>query len=242
VTSDSPKLTLFEMQVCPSELRLAITGGQPLVFGYKHEASAKPSSLSLMYAGNEALFAELLESLDWLVLANNILGTPQNQPEHAFEPEYMNSHSLHLRLVYGDGQKYSTLHLMDALPPNVRALLDQVLYLGQTELEQRAAPQRPAQPAAMPTPPQPVPANDTRPVVKVRIRATGELEVDGTALRPMFLLEELRDLKDEAASVWYYVESGADVSQRAVRDAISFVEEAARTVGLTATRVDQDRP
>lgn len=131
-----PKLTWFELMICPFTFRLAVTPGYSLLFGYKDENSEQRHTTVLRYKEQKARIESILESLHWLVQVNGILSLPQNRAQDAFQAKSMNNPpSLHLRIAYSDQSSWASVYAMDQVPPQVQALLDQCDYLGRHEIE-----------------------------------------------------------------------------------------------------------
>jgi len=228
-----PELILFEMQVCPSEFRFAIAPGQPLVFGYMTVASARPLTAILPYEGNEARFESLLESLHWLLVANNVLGSPQHEPKQAFVSKVMNDLSVHLRLEYSDGKKWASRYPFAELPENLQTLLEQSKYLGQQELKDDI----PA-PKSPPTKDDIVFERDAglgTPLAKIKVTASGQMEMSGVAMSPATMFEALRVLKNKKGEVRLHVEEANEMSLLPVREASKYLKETAKLLGLPLT-------
>ncbi len=203
------QLVLFELQICPSDYRFAVAPGQTLVFGYKEGSDVRPRTAALPYKGNEERFQSLLESLHWLVLANDIMGLPPRDSENVFEPNYMNEPSIHIHLAYSDGQRWKSRYPLAEVPSNVQALVDQSKYLGQQQfqdaLPQPGAVSRAAE-IAMQGPEQ-ILQEAAKPVAKVKLFLSGKIEMDGQAMSPVELQESLRKLRLQDGEVWYYREN-----------------------------------
>ena len=228
-----PELIVFEMQVCPTEFRFAIAPGQPLVFGYMTETSVRPLTAILAYEGNEARFESLLESLYWLLLANNVLESPQHEGKQAFVSKVMNDPSLHLRLAFADGKKWASRYPLAEVPENLQALLEQSKHLGQQELKD-----------VMPGPKSPPTKDDIvseredgmgTPLAKIKITASGQMEMRGVTLSPGNMFEALRVLKNKQGEVWLHVEDADEMSLLPVREASKYLRETAKLLGLPLT-------
>jgi hypothetical protein len=139
-STEAPRLTWFELEVCPLQLRLAVATGQNALFGYQPEDGSKVRSYAMRYRRNEEHFKSLLESLHWLLVANAILDTPQTAPDKAFDVQAMSVKSVHLRIAYSDGRKWASVYTEGEAPANVLTLIDQARYLGVREFEAPAEP------------------------------------------------------------------------------------------------------
>ncbi len=214
------QLVLFELQICPSDYRFAVAPEQVLVFGYKEGSDVRPRTAALPYKGNEERFQSLLESLHWLVLANDIMSLPSRDPDKVFEAKYMNDSSIHIQLAYSDGQRWKSRYPLSEVPPNVQALVDQSKYLGQQQLQdalpepgtvsrkdarpKTAAAARAAEIAMLEQQQMQEPA---KPVAKVKLFLSGKIEMDGEEMSPVELQESLRQLRLQQGEVWYYREN-----------------------------------
>ena len=236
-----PELVLFEMQVCPSELRFAMTPGQPALFGYKPAPEARPRTVALAWEGNEHRFKSVLESLSWLLIANNVVDSPQHDGHRAFDSKYMNESVLHLAIAFADGQKWACVYPMAELPENLGALIEQCKYLGHRELE-TAVPGR-DEPSAAET--AAVFSFETdggtdKPVARVQVSRSGEIEVNGTAMRPGDFFEALHVLRRLGGDVHYYEEPGVEDRDPGVLKAERFVLDTVRALGLPLKRCPVD--
>jgi hypothetical protein len=137
-STEEPRLTWFELEVCPFQFRLAVATGQNALFGYQPEDGGRVRSFAMRYRQNEQSVKSLLESLHWLILANGILDTPQTVPEKAFDPPAMTVRSVHVRIAYSDDRKWASVYTDVEAPANVQALIEQARYLGTQEFEHPA--------------------------------------------------------------------------------------------------------
>jgi hypothetical protein len=138
MSTTEPRLTWFELEVCPFQFRLAVATGQNALFGYQPEDGGRVRSFAMPYRRNEEQVKSLLESLHWLILANGILDTPQTVPEKAFDPPAMTVRSVHVRIAYSDDRKWASVYTDVEAPANVQALIEQARYLGTQEFEHPA--------------------------------------------------------------------------------------------------------
>lgn len=136
-STEEPRLTWFELEICIFQLRLAVVPGESMLYGFKTQ-DGKIDSVSVPYAGNEQRLDSLLQSLHWLILANNILETPEIMPRAAFRMRAMNADSVHLRIAYSDGRKWASMYLPAEVPANVQAFLDQARFLAEQEFKKPA--------------------------------------------------------------------------------------------------------
>ena len=134
-STEQPRLTWFELEVCPFQFRLAVATGQNALFGYQPEDGSKVRSFAMLYRRNQEQLKSLLESLHWLIVANGILDTPQIAPEKAFDVPAMTDKSVHVRVAYSDGRKWASVYSEGEVPANVLTLIDQARYLGVREFE-----------------------------------------------------------------------------------------------------------
>jgi hypothetical protein len=199
-----PELVLFELQVCPSEYRFAVAPGQPLLFGYKEKGEQMPRTAMLSYEGNEQRFQTLLESLHWLVLANDIMDMSPSAPDRAFLPGPMDTASIHLRIEYADGRSWSSMYSIADAPPSVQALVDQSKYLGAQELKDAMS--KPAPDAEAQGITGAGSADREKPVARLKLTLSGKVELDGKPVLPKELQEALRLLQRQQGEVWYYRE------------------------------------
>jgi hypothetical protein len=143
-STEEPRLTWFELEVCPYQFRLAVATGQNALFGYQPEDGGKVRSYAIVYRRNQEQVKSLLESLHWLILANGILDTAQTAPHRAFDDQALVAQSVHVRIAYSDGRQWASVYAEGEVPANVLALIDQARYLGKHEFEPLAE----TQPAA----------------------------------------------------------------------------------------------
>jgi hypothetical protein len=136
-STEQPRLTWFELEICVFQLRLAVVPGQTMLYGFKTE-DGKIDSIELPYEGNEQRADSLLQSLHWLIMANGILDTPETMPRAAFRMRAMGADSVHLRVAYSDGRKWASMCLPAEVPANLHALIEQVRYLAQREFKKPA--------------------------------------------------------------------------------------------------------
>lgn len=129
MSSTEPRLKQFELELCPRQFRLAVLSGDSMLIGYKPEGADKPQIIMSRYQGNEQKIDSLLESLQWLLVANGLMETPVTAPNCVFNPMYMKEPSVHLLVGYSDGREWGSMYFPDALPDNIRNLIDQVQYL-----------------------------------------------------------------------------------------------------------------
>jgi hypothetical protein len=134
-STEEPRLTWFELEVCPFQFRLAVATGQNALFGYQPEDGGRVRSLAISYRRNEEHVKSVLESLHWLIVANGILDTPQTAPDKAFDSQAMTAKSVHVRIAYADDRKWASVYTDGEVPANVQALIDQARYLGVHEFE-----------------------------------------------------------------------------------------------------------
>jgi hypothetical protein len=134
--SEKPRLTWFEVQVCPRQLRFAVVVDQPALFGYLPDGEDQVRNLFMPVPGNQDRLASLLESLDWLLQVNEIPESPQQAPEQAFKQDMMRTESVHITIAYSDGTRWSSVYPLDAVPQNVRNLVEQAKYLGLRSTEE----------------------------------------------------------------------------------------------------------
>jgi hypothetical protein len=134
-STEAPRLTWFELEICPFRFRLAIATGQNALFGYQPEDGGKVRSYAILYRRNQERVKSLLESLHWLIVANAILETAQTSPDKAFYLQAMTDKSVHFRLAYSDGRKWASVYPEGEVPGNVQMLIDQARYLGVHEFE-----------------------------------------------------------------------------------------------------------
>lgn len=203
------QLVLFELQICPAEYRFAVAPEQALVFGYKEGSSVRPRTAVVPYQGNEQRVQSVLESLHWLVTANNITSLPQCDPQRVFDPDYMNEPSIHIHLAYSDGQIWESRYPLAEVPPNVQALVDQSKYLGQQEFKDglsKPGADTQAAEAAMFQREEVLPESAKR-VGRVKLFLSGKIEMDGQEMSPVELQESLRQLRLLDGEVWYYREN-----------------------------------
>jgi hypothetical protein len=200
------ELVLFELQICPSDYRFAVAPEQVLVFGYREGSSVRPHTVFVPYQGNEQLVQSVLESLHWLVVANDIMSLPPRDPERVFDPDYMNEPSIHIDLAYSDGQSWKSRYPLAEVPPNVQALVDQSKYLGQQEFKDGLAKPGTDTQAAMFQREGALPESAKR-VGRVKLFLSGKIEMDGQEMSPAELQEELRKLRLLDGEVWYYREN-----------------------------------
>jgi hypothetical protein len=235
------ELTMFELQVCPSELRLAVALGQTALFGYKPTPRARPRAVTLRYEGNEESFKSILESLRWLLIANNVIESPQHNASSAFDPKEMNEPSLHLHVAFADGQKWGCVYPMEELPANLQSLVEQCKYLGHRDLEttvpvrDKPSAEETASAFSFDT------AEGTgRPLARVRVTREGDTELNGTRLNSGDLFEALRVLRRQGGEVYYQEEAVPERDDAPARDAARFVLDAVRALGLPLTRCPED--
>jgi len=133
-STEESRLVWFELEICVFQFRLAVVPGQTTLYGFKLE-DGKIQSVQLPYQGNEQRTESLLESLHWLILANGILDLPEVMPRAAFRMRAMKAESVHLRIAYADGRKWSSLYPPAEVPPQVQALIEQARYLAEQELK-----------------------------------------------------------------------------------------------------------
>jgi len=134
-SNEEPRLTWFELEVCPFQFRLAVATGQNALFGYQPDDGGKVRSYGLVYRHDQQRVKSLLESLHWLLVANGILDMPQTAPEKAFDPQTMTLESVHVRIAYSDGRKWASVYRDGEVPAKVLTLIDQARYLGVNEFE-----------------------------------------------------------------------------------------------------------
>ena len=136
-STEQPRIAWFELEICIFQLRLAVVPGRSILFGFKSE-DGQINSTELRYEGNEQLAESLLQSLHWLVLANGILDTPETMPTAVFRMRAMKAPSVHLRIAYADGRKWSSMYLPAEVPANVQAFIEQARYLAEQEFKKPA--------------------------------------------------------------------------------------------------------
>jgi hypothetical protein len=132
---EAPRLTWFELEVCPFQFRLAVATGQNALFGYQPQDGGKVRSFAIRHRGNEEAIKSLLESLHWLLVANAIMESPQVAPEKAFDVQAMTGKAVHVRVAYSDGRRWASVYAEGEVPGNVLTLIDQARYLGAREFE-----------------------------------------------------------------------------------------------------------
>lgn len=137
-STEQPRIAWFELEVCIFQLRLAVVPGHSMIYGFKTEGGAL-DTVELPYEGNEQRADSLLQSLQWLVVANGILDTPETMPRAAFRMRAMNADSVHLRIAYSDGRKWSSMYLPAEVPANVHAFVEQARFLAEQEFKKPAA-------------------------------------------------------------------------------------------------------
>ena len=136
-STEEPRLTWFELEVCVFQFRLAVAPDQTALYGVKSE-DGKIHSTDLPFKGNEQRIESLLESLHWLIHANGILDLPETMPREAFLVRPMAVESVHIRIAYSDGRKWASMYLPAEVPAQVQALIEQAKYLGAQELKRPA--------------------------------------------------------------------------------------------------------
>jgi len=135
MSSAEPRLKQFELEISPLQFRFAVLSGDNMLVGYKPGGADRPHIITTRYQGNEEKVEAMLESLQWLLVANNLPETPVTAPNCVFNPMYMRDPSVHLLFAYSDGRKWGSMYRLDSLPDNVRDLVDQVRYLAIQSVE-----------------------------------------------------------------------------------------------------------
>ena len=135
MSSAEPHLKQFELEVCPQQFRLAVLAGDSMMLGFRPSGTEKPNITITRHQGNENKVESMLDSLHWLLVANNVLDTPLTAPNCVYNPMYMKDPSVHLLLAYSDGRKWGSMYVLGELPENMRNLLDQVQYMAMQSLE-----------------------------------------------------------------------------------------------------------
>jgi hypothetical protein len=201
-----PRLTWFELQVCPTTFRFAAVPGQPILIGF-----GGPEGTALIrYDEAGETFLGLMDALDDIVRRHRVLDTEMQRPESAFEDEEaMAGPSLHFRFACGDEVSWASVFPLDAMPANVRATLQECEELGREILatcptrevsgeEARALLHSGGEP--------PPPAS----VARVAVRLDGRVSVDGRPVAVGEMPAIAARLKASGAGVMYYREGAED--------------------------------
>lgn len=127
-----PRLTWFELQVCPSAFRFAALPGQAILIGFDG-----PEGTSLVpYAkGARETYLRIMDALNDVVDRHRVLETEMRDPDGAFEDgEAMGGPSLHFRFARGEETAWASVFPLDEMPGNVRALLEECQALAREVL------------------------------------------------------------------------------------------------------------
>jgi hypothetical protein len=126
------------LEITPYQFRLAVAAGEDALLGYPPTPGERARARILKHAGNEDRCNNLLESLHWLVVANNILETQESRPRDAFKPRSMVGSSLHILIIYSDERTWRSSYGLNELPQNVASLVEQARYLALQEFDRLA--------------------------------------------------------------------------------------------------------
>lgn len=135
MSTAEPHLKQFELEISPLRFRFAVRAEDSLLLGFRPEGESRPRITTTPYAGHEEQVKAMLESLHWLLVANNVLDTPLNAPNGVFNPMYTKDPSVHIMIVYSDGRRWGSMYAWDSQPDNIRNLVDQVQYLAMQSLD-----------------------------------------------------------------------------------------------------------
>lgn len=135
MSSTEPYLKQFELELSPVQFRLALLSRDSMLVGYRDSATGKPSTVVARYRGHEQQIDGLLESVHWLLVANDVLDTPETAPKSAFSSKYLKGEAVHLVVAYSNGRTWRSVYEMHAVPDNIRSLVDQAKYLAIQSVE-----------------------------------------------------------------------------------------------------------
>ena len=202
-------LTWFELQVAPSAYRFAILPKQPILIGFKGENGDKGATLLLSYDDVPEVYEKTVEKVDAIVQNSGLLSLVLKNPELAFSDDTMKQQSLHIRIAYGDDNRWASVYILDDLPVELNSLLSETKLLARKMLKEQTNDKIDGNTALKYIDPENNTAQDksTKIVVKVRVRNSGIINVDNREVSISELESILDDLKEKNGAVWYYRDS-----------------------------------
>lgn len=229
------QLVWFELQVCPFEFRLAVIPGQPVLIGFAGSGQQQGETTLMPYDRNRGAVNALVNALDAAIGKSDIFSTPPHAAEQAFVEAAMQMASLHFRAAYSDNRRWAAVYLLDEMPGNIRALLDESHRLAKQTLMQNAtAPVAPATAIAMvaenknsAAPPE-IAALEAAVKAKVKVMHSGQVFLNGQAADLVSVRQALSQLKQDGGVIWYHREppnNPADEPPHAAMEIIKAVVE-----------------
>jgi hypothetical protein len=127
-------VTWFELQIAPFAFRLAVLPGQPILFGCSDAAGGQAGTWLLRVKDNPNAAKAFAIGLANVIRTHPVHASEPNEPDKCFQPDALETPSLHLRLAWADGRRWATFYPREAIPASIAELVEACRQLGLKEI------------------------------------------------------------------------------------------------------------
>src|SRR5262245_42963219 len=132
--AQSVPVTWFELQIAPFEFRLAVLPGQPILFGCTDTGGGQAGTWLLRVKDNPNAAKAFAIGLANVIRTHPVHTSEPNEPDKCFQPDALQTPSLHLRLAWSDGRRWATFYPRGSIPAPIAELVEACRQLGLKEI------------------------------------------------------------------------------------------------------------